>query len=82
MKRVISDFMTVCDCCGAEIPQEEASDGIGEYEDGVLCSDCYAEVFFELQAEIERLRYGDTLSEGEAEGLRDVEAFYKEDDDD
>ena len=49
----IEMVMTICDRCGHEIPLVEASDGIGEYEGGVLCSDCYAEVFFELQRDEE-----------------------------
>ena len=46
---VIGDFMTLCDSCGAEISQEEASDGIGEYDGGTLCSECYALELFRIQ---------------------------------
>ncbi len=35
--------MTICDCCGDEIPIEESNPGIGEWEDGTLCNECYAD---------------------------------------
>lgn len=37
-----TEEITVCDCCGEEIPQSEANDGT-KFGYGTLCNECYAE---------------------------------------
>ncbi len=38
----MDEGLTICDCCGTEIPVREANDG-AEFGYGALCNDCYAE---------------------------------------
>jgi len=54
---------TICDCCGEEIETASASNGIGEYEGGVLCSECYA---------VELSNIEDTEVEEDADEPREV----------
>ena len=46
-----SRVTTLCDRCGREIPQEEASDGFGEFEEGTLCLNCAAVLALEQHFE-------------------------------
>ena len=40
---------TICDRCGRAIDEDDASEGIGEWEGATLCPDCASEVHLEHQ---------------------------------